>query len=79
MVIGGSAGIGLETARRTRAEGTDVIPTGCNPGLLKQRARQLGALGYCRRGRGDLPSQADIAVFERSPASDDGDAPVNLS
>jgi NAD(P)-dependent dehydrogenase (short-subunit alcohol dehydrogenase family) len=28
VVIGGSAGIGLETARRARAEGADVIVTG---------------------------------------------------
>src|SRR5215813_9037131 len=28
VVIGGSAGIGLETARRARAEGADVILTG---------------------------------------------------
>ncbi len=31
VVIGGSAGIGLETARRARAEGADVILTGRNP------------------------------------------------
>lgn len=31
VVIGGSAGIGLETARRARAEGGDVILTGRNP------------------------------------------------
>ena len=32
VVIGGSAGIGLETARRARAEGADVILTGRDPG-----------------------------------------------
>ena len=37
VVIGGSAGIGLETARRARAEGADVILTGRNPDRLKQR------------------------------------------
>src|SRR5215470_20038905 len=30
VVIGGSSGIGLETARRARAEGADVILTGRN-------------------------------------------------
>jgi NAD(P)-dependent dehydrogenase (short-subunit alcohol dehydrogenase family) len=35
VVIGGSAGIGLETARRARAEAADVILTGRNPGRLK--------------------------------------------
>ena len=43
VVIGGSAGIGLETARRARAEGADVILTGRNPGRLKQAALELGA------------------------------------
>jgi NAD(P)-dependent dehydrogenase (short-subunit alcohol dehydrogenase family) len=35
VVIGGSAGIGLETARRARAEAADVILTGRNPDRLK--------------------------------------------
>jgi len=42
VVIGGSAGIGLETARRVRAEGADVLPTGRNVDRLKQAATQLG-------------------------------------
>ena len=44
VVIGGSSGIGLETARRARAEGADVILTGRNPDRLKQAAAELGAL-----------------------------------
>jgi NAD(P)-dependent dehydrogenase (short-subunit alcohol dehydrogenase family) len=43
VVIGGSSGIGLETARRAQAEGADVILTGRNPGRLKQAALELGA------------------------------------
>ena len=43
-MIGGSAGIGLETARRARAEGADVILTGRNPERLEHAARELGAL-----------------------------------
>ena len=44
VVIGGSSGIGLETARRARTEGADVILTGRNPERLEQAARELGAL-----------------------------------
>jgi NAD(P)-dependent dehydrogenase (short-subunit alcohol dehydrogenase family) len=44
VVIGGSAGIGLETARRARAEGADVILTARNPERLEHTARELGAL-----------------------------------
>jgi len=43
VVIGGSAGIGLETARRARAEGANVILTARNPGRLQQAAAELGA------------------------------------
>jgi NAD(P)-dependent dehydrogenase (short-subunit alcohol dehydrogenase family) len=42
VVIGGSAGIGLETARRARSEGADVILTGRNPDRLEKAARELG-------------------------------------
>ncbi len=44
LVIGGSAGIGLETARRARAEGAEVILTGRNPERLQRAAQELGAL-----------------------------------
>jgi NAD(P)-dependent dehydrogenase (short-subunit alcohol dehydrogenase family) len=43
VVIGGSAGIGLETARRARAEGADVVLTGRNPERLQYAAQELGA------------------------------------
>jgi NAD(P)-dependent dehydrogenase (short-subunit alcohol dehydrogenase family) len=43
VVIGGSAGIGLETARRARTEGAQVILTARNPGRLQQAAAELGA------------------------------------
>src|SRR5262244_701046 len=44
VVIGGSAGIGLETARQARAKGADVILTGRNPERLERAAAELGAL-----------------------------------
>jgi len=44
VVIGGSAGIGLETGRRARAECANIILTGRNPDRLRQAARELGAL-----------------------------------
>jgi NAD(P)-dependent dehydrogenase (short-subunit alcohol dehydrogenase family) len=43
VVIGGSAGIGLETARRARAKGAKLILTGRNPERLEHAARDLGA------------------------------------
>jgi NAD(P)-dependent dehydrogenase (short-subunit alcohol dehydrogenase family) len=45
VVIGGSAGIGLETARRARAEGADVVLTARDPDRLERAATELGAKG----------------------------------
>ncbi|MGZ3421403.1 MAG: SDR family oxidoreductase [Polyangiales bacterium] len=44
VVIGGSAGIGLETARRARVEGANVILTARNPERLQRAAKELDAL-----------------------------------
>ena len=43
VLIGGSSGIGLATARRAQSEGADVILTGRNPDRLAQAAQELGA------------------------------------
>jgi len=43
VVIGGSAGIGLETARAARAEGAAVVLTGRNPERVGQAATDVGA------------------------------------
>jgi NAD(P)-dependent dehydrogenase (short-subunit alcohol dehydrogenase family) len=43
VVIGGSAGIGLETARRARAEGADVILAARDPERLERAAAEVGA------------------------------------
>lgn len=44
VVIGGSSGIGLETARRAGAEGARVVLTGRNPERLQHAASELEAL-----------------------------------
>ena len=43
VVIGGSAGIGLETARYARAEGAEVVLTARNRERLEQAGLELGA------------------------------------
>jgi NAD(P)-dependent dehydrogenase (short-subunit alcohol dehydrogenase family) len=43
VVIGGSAGIGLETARRARAEGANVVLTARNAERLQHAATELDA------------------------------------
>jgi NAD(P)-dependent dehydrogenase (short-subunit alcohol dehydrogenase family) len=44
VVIGGSAGIGLETARLARAEGADVVLAARNRERLQRAANEVGAL-----------------------------------
>jgi NAD(P)-dependent dehydrogenase (short-subunit alcohol dehydrogenase family) len=43
VVIGGSAGIGLETARKARAEGAEVVLAGRDAGRLRQAALDVDA------------------------------------
>jgi NAD(P)-dependent dehydrogenase (short-subunit alcohol dehydrogenase family) len=43
VLIGGSAGIGLETARAARAEGAEVVLTGRDPARLEAAAKDVGA------------------------------------
>jgi NAD(P)-dependent dehydrogenase (short-subunit alcohol dehydrogenase family) len=43
VAIGGSGGIGLETARLARSEGADVILAGRNPDRLERAAHELDA------------------------------------
>jgi NAD(P)-dependent dehydrogenase (short-subunit alcohol dehydrogenase family) len=43
MVLGGSSGIGLETARRARAKGADIIITARDPDRLHRVGLELGA------------------------------------
>ena len=43
VVIGGSAGIGLETAKEARAEGADVVLVARDRERLERAAAELGA------------------------------------
>lgn len=56
VVIGGSAGIGLETARRARVEGAEVVLTGRNPDRLVVAATDIGARSTAAFDATDLPA-----------------------
>jgi NAD(P)-dependent dehydrogenase (short-subunit alcohol dehydrogenase family) len=43
VLVGGSSGIGLETARLARAEGADVVLTGRDPARLEWATAEVGA------------------------------------
>jgi NAD(P)-dependent dehydrogenase (short-subunit alcohol dehydrogenase family) len=65
VVIGGSAGIGLQTARLARAAGAEVILTGRNPERLERAARDVGALSSAAFDATDPESLA--AFFAELP------------
>jgi NAD(P)-dependent dehydrogenase (short-subunit alcohol dehydrogenase family) len=69
VVIGGSSGMGLETARRARAEGADVILTGRDPGRLRQAATEVGARGSMAFDATDAAALG--AFFDGLPATID--------
>lgn len=60
VVIGGSSGIGLETARRARSEGANVVLAERNPERLKQAECELGALGDAA---GPVSSAPKVSVW----------------
>ena len=65
VVIGGSTGIGLETARLARAEGADVVVAARNPDRLRAVAEELGAVRHAAFDAAD--ADALEGFFESSP------------
>jgi NAD(P)-dependent dehydrogenase (short-subunit alcohol dehydrogenase family) len=59
VLLGGSAGIGLETARLARAEGADVILVGRKPERLEHAAREVEARSTAAF------DATDVAALER--------------
>ena len=66
VVIGGSAGIGMETARYARAKGAEVVLTGRNRERLEQAGVELGARSTAAFDAGDPASLERF--FEDLPA-----------
>src|SRR4051794_18396563 len=63
LVIGGSSGIGLATARQARAEGADVVLTGRDPDRLARAATDVGARSHAAF---DATDQEALGAFFRS-------------
>jgi NAD(P)-dependent dehydrogenase (short-subunit alcohol dehydrogenase family) len=66
VLIGGSAGIGLETARLARAEGAEVILTARNPERLEAAAQEVGARSSAAFDATDFDRLS--AFFDNLPA-----------
>ena len=58
VVIGGTSGIGLETARQARAADADVILTGRDRGRLERAAGEIGAVQSSALDLGDTDALA---------------------
>ncbi len=56
VVLGGSAGIGLETARLARSEGAEVVLAARNPERLERAAAQVGARSTAAFDATDVPA-----------------------
>ena len=56
VVLGGSSGMGFETAKQARSEGANVVLSGRNPERVEHAARELGALSS---------AAFDVTDFER--------------
>ena len=68
VVIGGSAGIGLETARLARAEGAKLVLAARNPERLQSVASELAALRAVAFDATDFERLAQF--FDELPGSD---------
>ncbi|WP_369222732.1 SDR family oxidoreductase [Streptomyces sp. R39] len=79
VVVGGSAGIGLETARQVRTAGGDVVLVARNAERLRRAADELRPLGtavldaqdtgHLERFLGELPGRVDhVLVTAGSPS-----------
>ena len=66
VVIGGSSGIGLETARLARTEGADVVITGRDHARLEEAANDVGATSVAAFDATDFERLAGF--FDELPA-----------
>jgi NAD(P)-dependent dehydrogenase (short-subunit alcohol dehydrogenase family) len=69
VIVGGSAGIGLATARLARSEGAEVVLTARDPARLQRAAEEVGARGMAAFDAADPDALA--AFFGGLPAPAD--------
>jgi NADP-dependent 3-hydroxy acid dehydrogenase YdfG len=67
VVLGGSAGIGLATARAARAEGAGVVITGRDSDRLQAAAREIGAQHSAAFDADDTMALADFFATLPTP------------
>lgn len=76
LVVGGTSGMGFETARRVLVEGGRVVIVGHRADKTEEASRQLADLGSCAALTADLSSDAGVQTVLQ--ALDDEHADVDL-
>lgn len=76
LVVGGTSGIGLQTARMAMAEGASVVIVGSNPQKTEAARQQLAALGQAWALTADLGSDEGVAALLK--ALDEQHADIDL-
>ena len=75
LVIGGTSGMGLQTAKNVLAEGGSVVIVGHRPDKTDNARKELAALGQVTALTADLACAADLSALLNSL---DGHADINL-
>jgi len=74
LVVGGTSGMGFETARRVLVEGGRVVIVGHRADKTEAARRQLADLGTCAALTADLSSDAGVQAVLRALAGEHADA-----
>ena len=69
VVIGGSSGIGLATARLARAHGAEVVLTDRDLDRLRDAAKEVDAKSTAAFDLNDLPRLEDVSLAARDAFS----------
>ena len=74
LVVGGTSGMGFETARRVLVEGGRVVIVGHRADKTEAACRQLADFGTCAALTADLSSDAGVQAVLRALAGEHADA-----
>jgi NAD(P)-dependent dehydrogenase (short-subunit alcohol dehydrogenase family) len=66
LVVGGTSGMGLETARRVLAEGGSAVIVGHRPQKAEEARKALGALGQVSALTANLSSDESVAALVKT-------------
>jgi short-subunit dehydrogenase involved in D-alanine esterification of teichoic acids len=77
LIIGGTSGIGLETAKQLVAQGNDIIIVGNKVDKLNAAVAQLSLLGSVSGFQADFKRISSEFIRHARPCAIDQDDPLN--